>query len=883
MLPRKFIDCSVPLEQISPAEVGGKAWNLFRLLKAGVPVPRFCVLSTCAFKDTLDAARHRILQCIERADFERQSSLEKASGEIEAIIGHGVPGPFLSDDVMNALSAWISQGRSFAVRSSMAGEDGPKESFAGIFSSSLNVRSAEVLEHVLWVWLSAFSPRALAYICRKDLALERICPAVIIQDFVPAQQSGVMFTADPDTGERGIIISAGYGLGEGVVNNLVETDTYRTGFGNQQVHRTVVQKKRSVVAACGGRSGTRLAGVAGLTKYRPVLKNRQIRQLRDIALAIEQCVGDSQDIEWGYDRDGKLFVLQARPVIFSRASKSCPTVRVWDNANIVESYPGITLPLTFSFIREAYERIFQQAMWGFVRVRDRARIDPSIFAGMVGLLRGSVYYNLLNWYKILSWLPGFQRHKLAWESMIGIDHPTNMRSSRLPFLSQLKAFCRLADILFMVARRAKKFECWFHRTYQKHNDARVEDLSLDAAIGRYRRIAADVETSWHETLYNDFAAMTYYHWLKHLCARWIRPSSNLHNDLLRGEEGIESVEPLRSLLRIVDAVQRHPGGSRLLLEGTSEEKAWACLQSDPSLQDLRLLIDDHLARFGDRALEELKLESPTFRERPSSLLALVRQYALDSSNLFSGCRREDGIRMQAEILVRRSLRSPLRRILFSFVLRNARQAITARENMRFSRSRVYGIARKLFRRVGTILAAGGVLDRSDDVFYLTVPEIIGLAEGTGTGEPPRKLVSLRKEQYASYDTSPSDRFETAGIPSLAEVKARVSGLSAGPCLRGTGCSSGRVKGKVRIVRNPGAVESSRGQILVASSTDPGWVFLIVRSLGIIVERGSVLSHTAIIGRELGIPTIVGVRGATNVFRDGVAVEMDGGTGEIRWA
>lgn len=877
-----LVDCSTPFEQITPAAVGGKGWNLFRLRRAGAPVPRWCVLPTEVFHQALGMQRGRLLAILSGTDFDSQSSVEAASRHAEMIIRRAFASSRLEGEIEAALAGWAVNESPLAVRSSAPGEDGHDDSFAGLLASSLNVDRMDVPEHILRVWSSAFSPRALVYRRRKGLPPDGIGTAVIIQEMVPARRSGVLFTADPETGRRDVIIAAAYGLGEGVVANLVETDTYRIGCGGTRVERTVVRKHTAMGPLNGRGSGTGLAPVGWLRRGRPVLSDREVLALRDLALAVERHFGAAQDIEWAYDRSGSPFILQTRPVVFTRCARPAPAVRVWDNSNIVESYPGVTLPLTFSFISDAYERIFRRAVEGFVRPADRPRIDPSVFAGMLGLVDGRVYYNLLNWYRMLSYLPGFQRYKPAWDRMIGIDTHLEFPSARLSPLSRAKAAWRIADILLFVGRRSRRFDRWFRRVYARHVPWSNGDLTLDEAIGRYRRLVADLEDGWHETLYNDMAATKYHDWLTRLTSRWIGDAgAAVHNDLLRGEEGMESVGPLRSLLRIAEALRRHPAGSDLVERGT-EEEAWRRIQSDPSLHEVRALVDEHLAVFGDRAFEELKLESRTFREQPPLLVAMVRQYARNPRGAESERPRDAAARDRAVAIVHGALGNPVRRAVFALVLRNARRAITARENMRFARTRVYGIARALFRRIGAILAAEGLLVRSDDVFYLTIPDIVRFAEGTGAGEPLRALVALRKGLYASYGDPPPDRFTTTGIPCRASARAVVPAATGTTSLRGTGCSSGRVNGAVRIVTDPRRLENNTGRILVARSTDPAWVFLMVSSLGIIVEKGSVLSHTAIIGRELGIPTIIGVRSATSILREGANVEMDGGTGEIRW-
>jgi pyruvate,water dikinase len=229
------------------------------------------------------------------------------------------------------------------------------------------------------------------------------------------------------------------------------------------------------------------------------------------------------------------------------------------------------------------------------------------------------------------------------------------------------------------------------------------------------------------------------------------------------------------------------------------------------------------------------------------------------------------------------LKNPLKRLVFGFVLKKARRAIKNRENMRFARSRLFGIARRIFRRMGDHFAAKGLLHCSSDIHYLTVEEVFGFVQGCATTRNLKALVEIRRAEYGDYAKHFLDeRIETVGIPYLNSLSKDCSPVGSGNRASGTGCSSGIARGAARIVLNPQGDTVGSNDILVARSTDPGWVFLMISAKGIIAEKGSVLSHTAIIGRELGIPTIVGVKDATTLIPDGAPITIDGSTGEIRW-
>jgi phosphohistidine swiveling domain-containing protein len=231
---------------------------------------------------------------------------------------------------------------------------------------------------------------------------------------------------------------------------------------------------------------------------------------------------------------------------------------------------------------------------------------------------------------------------------------------------------------------------------------------------------------------------------------------------------------------------------------------------------------------------------------------------------------------------------PLRRVLFAWVLKNARQRVVGRENLRFERTRVFGRARQILREVGKRLYGAGVLADPADVFYLTVDELCGWVEGTTVGENLAGLVRVRKEEYAAWASQPPlpPRFATYGavyegnhFTATASPANEVA--NDGTVMRATGAAPGRVVGRVRLVRDPLTARLNAGDIIVAEHTDPSWIMILPLAGGLVVERGSLLSHAAIVARELGIPGVVAATGALNWLAEGEMVEVDGGAGTVR--
>jgi phosphohistidine swiveling domain-containing protein len=269
----------------------------------------------------------------------------------------------------------------------------------------------------------------------------------------------------------------------------------------------------------------------------------------------------------------------------------------------------------------------------------------------------------------------------------------------------------------------------------------------------------------------------------------------------------------------------------------------------------------------------------THGDDPSFLLRLIREYARRGTAPPDPA-REAAVRSAAEGVVRDRLGGVRRRVFFT-VLGQARARIRDRENLRFERTRVFGAVRRIFLGIGARLAESGRLDGARDVFYLRVDEVFAHLDGTGASADLRALAERRRAEFAAYERAPAlpDRFETYGPPAdFAAALAPAPPVEG--ALQGTGCSPGVVRAPVRIVRDPHQAGELEGHILVAERTDPGWTLLFPAVLGVLVQRGSLLSHSAIVAREMALPCVVGVPGLLESLRDGEVVEMDGTAGTI---
>ena len=858
--------------------IGGKAAALATLHRSGVRIPAWFALTPDAFDGSVDRGERQAAAATPPVDLMTDLTLKAEPLR----------------EFSEALTSLCPKGEPVAVRSSAVEEDGCHHSFAGQFESFLFVPPAQAPEAVAAVWRSAFGERLQVYRRTHGLPPAGHPPAVLIQRMVDASRSGVAFSADPITGRRGVaVVAASYGLGTSLVSGEQAADTYRVARDGRILERVIADKRFAHRAAVGCAGGLRCVEVPLQEANRAALTDDEVRAVAELARRVGRVCGCPQDIEWAIE-DGALYLLQARPITALSEGVDPDGVRcLWDNSNIVESYAGVTSALTFSFARRAYEEVYRRFCRLMHVPEGKIAAHDGTLRCMLGLVHGRVYYNLLSWYRVLALLPGFTLNRGFMEQMMGVRE--RLDASFLPAHRSVSLRERLrdgADLLITLGALVVNF-CRLSRRIadfrQRLNAALapahppLEDLRPDELAAYYRGLERQLLARWDAPVVNDFFAMIFFGALRRLTEHWCKDRGALHNDLLAGDAALISAEPARRI-REMAAIAAGTALANQLRDGS----LFAILEA---MEEVPIFADryrEYLERFGERCLDELKLESLTLHEDPLPLLRAVgrladRTAAPDREPRSS---QDSGRRADAERRLREALAGrPARRLMFRWVLRQARARIRERENLRFERTRLFGRVRRVFLELGRRFACLGLLDAPRDVFHLEVEEVMGFVEGTGTSTDLKGLAAVRKAEYERHQRSepPPDRFETRGVAAIGLV--RCDGTTVAPAdgetRTGLGCCAGTVRGPVRVVADPRTATLQPGEILVAERTDPGWVMLFPAAAGLLVERGSLLSHSAIVARELGIPAVVSVAGVTRWLKDGDWVELDGAGGVVR--
>ncbi|GIF23852.1 pyruvate,water dikinase [Actinoplanes tereljensis] len=820
-------------------KIGAKAANLAALSGSGVRIPQWSAIPS---------------EVLER--------LVETDGTAELV------------EVVRDAYAAAGNGR-VAVRSSGLEEDGSKHSFAGQFDTFLNVVGLDqVLDRVKACWASAHSERSRQYRLSNGLPEKPAGMGVLIQQMVPSEVSGVLFTADPVTGSRGtFVVSAVYGLGEGLVSGAVDADTVILDARSGAVLETDLGDKAERYDYAAD-AGVTVTAVPEAERAALSLAKVDLAELHAAGRAIAAAFGAPQDIEWAV-ADGQLWILQARPITTGQGE-----LRIWDNSNIVESFRGVTSPLTFTFAAMVYGAVYDSFARS-LRVPDQQlRQMQEWLPSLLGSFHGRVYYNLLNWYRLQRIPPFYDINRRLLEVAMGVDEalPDEIAETLYPYAFDSGFEAKRARLVttttffwkfFRMSHDVKRFTAYFYEQYAVFDKRDYAGMPADEAYRAFQKLHRDLLLRWGPMQMLDSTILLSMGVLTVLGQKWLPADAPQWLTWAAARPGadVESAEPARAMSALAEMVKADDE-LRRLIEQTPPAEIPAAINNP----EFEAAVEAYVAEHGYRSPDELKLEVPDLREDPASLYLMLRD-ALQAPPETAG---NDA----AQEYLDQHLRGP-KRWIYELVRRKAATSLAHRERLRFCRTRAFGSAKQILRALGRHLHAVGAIDRFEDVFQLRLDELSGAYEGRIAHDELRDIVAVRRRtQERQLTMSAPPRFETRGAPywegNLAGWAAQQEreGVTE---LRGTPSAPGIVTGRVVVADRP---QDVNGGILVAYSTDPGWVAALPSAAGLIIERGSPLTHVAIVARELGVPTIVKVKGATRELQTGMLIRMDGSTATI---
>jgi rifampicin phosphotransferase len=832
-------------EGLGLSEIGGKGQSLARLASAGLPVPDGFHITTAAYDDFI--AAHHLEEAVEAQLTTVTDSASKATDQVASAIAtlitsHEIP-PAIAADIVRAYQRLGSP--PVAVRSSATAEDLPDASFAGQQETFLNVSGIDqLLEAVRGCWASLWTVRAISYRSQHQINPDKISLAVVVQELIDAEAAGIVFTADPVTGDDTMIeINAAWGLGEAIVGGQVTPDTITVDRASHRIVRNVINTKAIMTVLTDG--GTTSLPVTRDRQSAPVLTEPQALRLADLAIMVEDRFKYPMDIEW-CRRGDQLFVLQARPITSAIHPDPWNDSRsgdfLWTNTNVGEAIPDVMTPATWSMVQV----FLTDAM-------ATASIPPYVGYGRIG---GRIYLNV-SVLMTLSAAVGVseKRYRSLTEEVFG----------RLPAdleIPPVKA--RKRDILRAVLPMA------LHVLGEARRDIKMLDAYLAEHPARCDRRRADIAAIttpveladfWTDVLDPEFNRVS---WMLSAATRSSGASFITTRKRLQGLVGAAAANALTAGL----GAQAGQLASLGLLDGLEQLAAGEIDR------------DTFNRRYGHRGPHEFEISLPRPGEDPHWIDTQLAARAAAATSYRDMLRIQEQKRSEAWAELEQ--RHPVHARILHHQLRVWAKISRDRERARSEVIRYLWVLRAYGLRAGELTGLG------EDIFFLDKAEIVRVLQGE-TISPT--LINRRRAAYQAYSALPKypalirgifNPYSWAADPNRrSDIFIEGSVSEAEVSVRGFPGSAGVVEGRVRVLSDAAdGAALQPGDVLVTTITNVGWTPLFPRAAAVVTDVGAPLSHAAIIARELGIPAVVGCGNATMRLKTGDRVRVDGTAGTV---
>jgi rifampicin phosphotransferase len=864
---------------------GGKGLNLARLTRAGFAVPSGFIIPTDAYREFVSSNRWlaTIQAVVENLSAEEAGALEKASMQIRVAFSAGKIPEGTESAIRSAYANFENQ--PVAVRSSATAEDLPDLSFAGQQDTYLNVIGVEqLLAAVINCWSSLWTARAIGYRSRNHITHEEAALAVVVQEMIQSEASGVLFTGNPLTGLRSeSVIDATLGLGEALVSGQVEPDHYVVNVpDNQIVSKSLGEKKISTR----GKSGGGVEVVEENAKAQQALSDEEILRVATVGQQIQREYNFPQDIEWA-QADGKLYVLQSRAItsLFPLPEESFDPLILWFSFGAVQGLVGPMTPIGIDVVRQLFasagklfgaqinpneENVLVPAgerLW--IRISDVVRhplgsriiggalnfvepsagkilrsliSDPRLGAG-AGQIKLSTVRRLV--YFAVPVLGRFARNMLQpQKARAEFDAAIESSLASIQIPAGTNRFERLLNIVtFMRERVGSVLQYLLPRFFSVFVPGLASLNLLNELTGDDRALALEVTRALPQNVTTEMDLMLW------------RTATEIRADT-------ESANEFRSS----DA----PTLARRYLSGTLPSTA-------------QTAIGCFMEKYGMRGTGEIDFGQPRWREDPTPIIQTLQSYlniaeASAPDTLFT--RGEQAALNAIEKIAAKARGESggwLKEKMARGAARRVRLLMGARESPKFFAIRTMGVARQALLEVGEEFARAGTIERADDLVFLKLDELDSLAKNES-----RDWKALIAERRATYERELRRRQVPRVL--VSDGRAFYEGLGSetdtGDTITGSPVSPGVAEGNVHIVFNPSGAQLIPGEILVCPGTDPAWTPLFMAAGGLITEVGGMMTHGSVVAREYGIPAVVGVHEATTRLKNGQRIRIDGTTGKI---
>ena len=910
--------------------VGGKGRSLAKMTNAGFHVPGGFQVTTAAYRSFVadNNLQDQILEFAKPAVVEGRPSFEQSSTNIQGLFAEIELAEEITSEIRAAYES-LDREPPVAVRSSANAEDLPGLSFAGQQETYLNVTGADaVVAAVRNCWSSLWTAQAISYRHQNGIDQDSVAMAVVVQIMVPSEVSGILFTANPATGERNeIIINASFGLGEAVVSGQVTPDTYIVDKANKTVKETMIGPKEQKIISDGAQ-GVKMEDVSASERDQSSLSDDMLTELIETALKIEALYdGLPQDIEWAFS-NGKLHLLQSRPITNLPVQPievewiPTPPAKTLVRRQIVENMPDPVCPL--------FEQLYM------TEGLEMPRKDKSVMVG-----GGPLFVTMNGFaYQRADW-PQLQPKKKK-ESKEVTDDDLEEQDNRLAKLaaalntpddkvakqeehdmelmvadlpkedrrafSEFQASQNIDDLAHQVTMPRSGTSVYMFASKTDFNDRQLAEWH-DETMPRLRGVGEkwaklDLATASDEELLAGIIEMGHEegnYWSSNASHTFgVAKSTDSHlqdflathlpdHNYISGQflSGIESktMQANRDLFEIAKLIRASEELTYLVIV-TPAQFLMDALREHADATAVVEGIDQYLDAYGHQGYS-MDFVEPTQIEDPSALFATIKAMVQDedydpkNQEIKAAAIREQKFSEVSELL------SGIEYWQFRYRWWLARKYNYIREEVAFYFGYTWKVLRPMASELGRRMVEAGTFLLPEDIYFMVTDEIEQAIEARKSGKAlPElgKLAAKRRElrearkRHHPPGTVPE---EASNVPGIKFKETQIKNDENSDTMRGFAVSSGRITAPASVILGPTEFDKmAPGSILVSPLTTPAWTQLFAHAVGLVTDMGSILAHGSIVAREYGIPAVLGVGNGTKRIKHGQMITIDGDAGTV---
>lgn len=867
-LPR-FVLYFNEIDKDSLTFVGGKGANLGEMTKAGFPVPQgFCVTTSAfqAFARTSDKMEHFFTH-LDQVSADNLDEIRVLGEQIRTHLENlAIPHEVEKEIV----EAWEQNGKekAYAVRSSATAEDLPGASFAGQQETYLNILGQDqLLDSIRRCWASLYTDRAITYRAKNGFDHRQVFLSVVVQEMVFPDVSGIMFTADPISGNREVTsIDASFGLGEALVSGLVSADLYQVR-GGQIIQKKISKKKIAIYSISEG--GTITKDLALEQQQAQALADERILELTELGNKIEKHYGTEQDIEWCL-ANGKFYIVQSRPItsLYPVPKFVDGRLHILVSGGHIQMMTDAMKPMAISvfstfipIIVEAGGRVFADMTtpFGIKPLRKRVpqvlrRMDEQLGAALEEVLQRPT---------------------------------TKIPNKRIPFgmvapvaFPVVKTIVK--NILFADPVARRDFVNHFIKESVKKCRQNVFSASIPSRIDAIKQdMKQEVFPALLEVAPNWVSGELVSEIVKKLLAKWLGDTESFHA-LGRSLPGNVTSE---LGLMIGDLADIARSNSQLLdyLQKAKDADFYKGLNEIPNCDSFRMKLEEFMRLYGMRCPGEIDISKPRWHEVPTTLVSSIMSHIRtmapgEHRTKFQEAARE-AERVAKDIIEQvRKHKGSIRAKILRRLIHVYRNLGGLREHHKYLLIQHFDVYRQAILEVVQKLVQTGVLNEINDIFYLTLDEVRDLEKNTFMKDANQIIKERKQQEEINKKLTPPRVMTSDG--EVITGRRSVTNAPEG-ALIGTPVSSGVIEGYAKIVLHPEDANLNEGEIMIAPFTDPGWTPLFHSAKALVMEVGGMMTHGAVVAREYGIPSVVGIDNATKVIKNGDYIRVDGTQGYVQ--